>query len=392
IHRFPEFPDTGGLLAPEQISADGSLVPRTLPDALAVRIVVVEAPAVQLRAELGVEADPTRIDTYAGARATFRNLFGPQRHLVVEGNVGYGWTLDDATLAHGVYGSALLQYLHSLSTIDLRVTGRWRDVLYPSALLRELTIGPGIRAVPASGVTLELDALYRFAQTRELPAIDPAAAGSFTAADARGAELVGSAIIDRRDDRVEATRGWLVGLTGSYSPGGALADHRWLALAPEARLFVPVAGPWSIALRGSAGWVLLPGDNGVPLGPRLFGGGPYGMRGFGRDHLSPAVCALGAGCPQVLIGGRSLVEASAELRLLPFRKQYGVVTFVDAGGAGDATNPFHSGVSLAAGVGGRVRLWYLPLALDLAYRVLDEGRAGLALDRVLAFVRIGEAF
>lgn len=392
IHRFPEFPDTGGLLAPTQVSADGALVPRTLPDALAIRIVVVEAPAVQLRAELGVEADPTRLDTYAGARATFRSLLGPQHHVIVEGNVGYGWTFDDATLAHGVYGSALVQYLHSLAAIDLRVTGRWRDVLYPSALLRELTIGPGIRATPASGVTLELDALYRFAQTRELPAIDPAGAGSFTAADARGVELVGSAIVDRRDDRVEATRGWLVGVTGSSSPGGALADHRWLALSPEARLFVPLGGPWSLALRGSAGWVLLPGDNGVPLGPRLFGGGPYGMRGFGRDHLSPTVCALGAGCPEVLIGGRSLVEASAELRLLPFRKQYGVVTFVDAGGAGAATNPFHNGVSLAAGLGARVRLWYLPLALDLAYRVLDEDRAGLAFDRVLAFVRVGEAF
>jgi hypothetical protein len=392
IHRFPEFPDSGGILAPAQIGPDGALVPRRLADALAVRLVVVEAPAVQVRAELGVEADPTRLDTYAGARATFRNLFGPQHHLVVEGNVGYGWALGDSTLAHGVYGSALVQYLRSLATLDLRVTGRWRDVLYPSALLRELTLGPGIHAVPAPGVTLELDALYRFGQTRELPAIDPAAAGSFTAADARGAELVGTAIVDRRDDRVEATRGWLLGLTGSYAPGGALADHRWLQLVPEARLFVPVAGPWSLALRASAGWVLLPGDNGVPLGPRLFGGGPYGMRGFGRDQLSPAVCALGAGCSQVRLGGRSLVEASAELRLLPFRKQYGVVTFVDAGGAGAATNAFGDGVSLAAGIGGRVRLWYLPIALDLAYRVLDESRAGLAFDRVLAFVRVGEAF
>ena len=368
------------------------LVPRSLPETLAVKIVVVEAPARQLRAELGVEADPTRVDAFAGARVMFRNLFAPQHHLVVEGNAGYGWRFDDATLAAGVYGSALVQYLHPLTAIDVRLTGRWRDVLYPSALLREITAGPGMRAAPARGVLLELDALFRFARTLDLPALDPATAGGFTAADARGAELVGTAIVDRRDDRVEPTRGWLLGATGSYAPGGALGTHRWLQLSADARAFRPLGGPWSIGARASAGWVLVPGADGVPLGPRLFGGGAYGMRGFGRDRLSPAACKLGTACERVLVGGRSLVEASVELRLLPFRKQYGAAAFVDVGGAGAQTNAFASGVSLAAGLGGRVRLWYLPIALDLAYRVLDEGDAGLALGRLLAFVRIGEAF
>jgi outer membrane translocation and assembly module TamA len=116
------------------------------------------------------------------------------------------------------------------------------------------------------------------------------------------------------------------------------------------------------------------------------------MRGSGRDRLSPAACELGTSCDRVLVGGRSLVELGAELRMLPFRKQYGAAVFVDAGGAGAGTNAFASGVSLAAGIGGRLRLWYLPIALDLAYRILDEGDTGAAWGRVLAFVRIGEAF
>lgn len=392
IHRQPEFPDTGGIMAADQISADGTLVPRTLPAALAVKIVVVEAPARQLRMEVGVEADPTRADAFAGARLLLRNLFAPQHHLILEGNVGVGHTFGGGGIANGLYGSALVQYLHSLATLDLRVTGRWRDTLYPSALLRELTVGPGVRAVPAPGAVLELDVLYRFARTLDLPAIDPATAGSFTAADARGLELVGTAIADHRDDRVEPTRGWLLGLTGTYSPGGALADHRWLQLSAEARGFLPLHGPWSLGVRASSGWVLLGGEDGVPLGPRLFGGGAYGMRGFGRDQLSPAACKAGTACERVLVGGRSLVEASVELRLLPFRKQYGAAAFVDLGGAGADANAFATGASLAAGVGGRVRLWYLPIALDVAYRILDEGEAGAALGRLLAFVRIGEAF
>lgn len=392
IHRLPEYPDTGGIMTADQVGADGALVPRVLPATLAVKVVVVEAPRRKLRIEAGVEADPTRADAFAGVRATLLHFFAPQHHLVLEGNVGFGHTFDDAGIANGLYGSALVQYLHPVTAIDVRITGRWRDVLYPSALLRELTAGPGLRAAPSPGLLFELDAVYRFARTLDLAAIDPATAGSFTAEESRGVMLAGSAILDRRDERVEPTRGWLAGLSGSYSPGGPLADHRWLQVTADLRGFLRLGGPWSVGARASAGWVLLPGEEGVPLGPRLFGGGPHGMRGFGRDRLSPSACTLGAMCDRVLVGGRSLVEASVELRMLPFRKQYGAAIFVDMGGAGAGTNAFATGGSLAAGIGGRLRLWYLPIALDLAYRILDEGDAGAAWGRVLAFVRIGEAF
>lgn len=398
IHRLPEYPDTGGVMTAEQVAADGTLVPRPLPEKLAVKIVVVEAPGLRLRIEAGVEADPTRIDAFAGARITMLHApsvitrWAALGHTILEGNVGYGHTFDDAGIANHLYGSALAQTTVPLRALDLRLTTRWRDVLYPSALLREYSGGPGVHAVLAPGVMLEVDALYRIARTLDLPAIDPATAGSFTAETSHGALLSGSAIVDRRDDRVEPTRGWLAGLTGSYSPGGPLGDHRWLQLSTDLRGFVRLGGPWSVGARVQAGWVLFPGDTGVPLGPRLFGGGPYGMRGFGRDRLSPSACTLGATCDRVLIGGRSLVEAGVELRLLPVRKQYGAAVFVDVGGAGTNTHAFATGASLAAGIGGRLRLWYLPIALDLAYRILDEGDTGAAWGRLLAFVRVGEAF
>ncbi len=408
IQRLPEYPDTGGILGPTSVAADGSLVPRALPAALGVRIVVVEAPARQLHAELGVEGDPTRVDAYTGARVVFRNLFGVQQHLVLAGSVGYGWLTgccgDDRPLAAGLYGSALAQYQHPgalTRTLDLRVTARWRDELYPAALLREVVAGPGVRSTLAAGVFLDLDAWFRFARQLDAPALDPArSAGLALAADrdATGAELVASLIVDRRDDRVEPTRGWFLGLGATLSPGGALADHRWLQLTPDARLVVPLGRPattpWSLALRASGGVVLLAGESGVPLGARLFGGGAYGMRGFGRDQLSPAACAAGgaAACDRVLVGGRSLAEGSVEARYLPFRKQVGAAVFVDAGGAGAGANPLADGISLAAGFGVRVRTWYVPIALDLAYRIVEENHAGLAFGRVLGFVRVGEAF
>ncbi len=392
----PEHPDTGGVLAPEQVDTDGKLVPRHLSDSVAVRVIVVEAPGKQLRAELGVEADPGRIDSYAGARMLLRNLLVPQQHVVLEGHVGYGVLFDDDQPAGGVYGSALAQYLvpgFATRSLDLRLTGRWRDVLYPAAMLREVVAGPGVRSTLAPGVFLDVDAFYRFGRQLDQPAFDAMTTAALALPmdnDSRGAEFEASLIADRRNDRVEPTAGWFVATRSSYSPGGPLGDHRWLQLDGDARAFLPLSKAWSIGVRGSAGIVLLPGDDGVPLGPRLFGGGAHGMRGYGRDRLSPSACDAMGECS--LVGGRSLVESSAELRLLPFRKLYGAAVFVDAGAAGAGTNAFENGISVAAGLGARIRSWYLPVGIDVSYGVVRENEVAGDLDRLLVFFRIGEAF
>jgi outer membrane translocation and assembly module TamA len=156
---------------------------------------------------------------------------------------------------------------------------------------------------------------------------------------------------------------------------------------------LPLSESWSLGARAAYSAVVGESDDGVPLGGRLFGGGSYGMRGYGRDRLSPeAPCA--SDCDTELVGGLSLLESSLELRFLPFRKFFGLVGFVDAGGAGRLRDPFEDGVSLAVGVGPRLRIWYIPIALDAAYRVVGKGELESAgtFDSYLVFLRIGEAF
>jgi len=46
-----------------------------------------------------------RVDAFVGARLWLRDLFAPLHHLVLEGNVGYGWFVDGDDPVRGVYGS-----------------------------------------------------------------------------------------------------------------------------------------------------------------------------------------------------------------------------------------------------------------------------------------------
>ena len=151
-------------------------------------------------------------------------------------------------------------------------------------------------------------------------------------------------------------------------------------------------------MRASAGFIPWHGDDGVPLGPRLFGGGAFGMRGFFRNRLSPLAMSCPAGAPpsdcrQVEVGGLSLVEGSIEMRWLEFQKPVGAVLFTDVGGAGAGMNPFAAGPSFASGFGVRVRTWFAPIGLDVAYRWMRDGKVErFGFDPFLLFVRIGEAF
>lgn len=131
----------------------------------------------------------------------------------------------------------------------------------------------------------------------------------------------------------------------------------------------------------------------------MFGGGAWGMRGFGTRRLSlyGEACGGAAGdgeCRDLALGAASLFEGGLEFRWLPYRKQFGAVLFADLGAVGAAANPFADAVELAVGLGLRIRLWHIPIGLDVAWRVTDDPAFAKidALDQVLVFLRVGEAF
>jgi translocation and assembly module TamA len=259
-----------------------------------------------------------------------------------------------------------------------------------------------VRSTLARDLFVETDVGFRLGHEVDFGSFDEATRARFALSDDRtyrGAEASGAIVWDARNDPVEPMRGHLLALRGAASPGGPLATNRYLLAAPEGRAFLPISQSFSLGLRASGGWVFGWDESGVPLGPRFFGGGSYGNRGFGRDRMSPIApsdCVPSAtpggppDCRGTYVGGLSLLESSVELRYLPALKQAGLVVFVDAGGSGTRANPLESGVSMAAGIGPRLRLWYVPLSVDLAHQFMRDAEFGN--HRFLVFARIGEAF
>jgi translocation and assembly module TamA len=133
------------------------------------------------------------------------------------------------------------------------------------------------------------------------------------------------------------------------------------------------------ALRGRIGAIA--GPNGAPPDRLFFAGGGGSVRGYEYQSISPRD-ATGA-----LLGGRSLIEMSAELR---WRQSdtLGWVAFLDGGAAGSNVEPPIEDMRFGAGVGLRYYTSFGPLRADIAVP-LDK-QTGDADFQV--YISIGQAF
>ncbi|MDP3737781.1 MAG: autotransporter assembly complex family protein [Hyphomonadaceae bacterium] len=133
------------------------------------------------------------------------------------------------------------------------------------------------------------------------------------------------------------------------------------------------------ALRGRLGAII--GPNGAPPDRLFFAGGGGSVRGYEYQSLSPR------NANGDLIGGRSLVEMSAELRYRA-TNTLGYVAFVDAGAAGSNTEPPIDQMRAGVGFGVRYYAGFGPLRADIAVPLdKQDGDADFQI-----YISIGQAF
>lgn len=133
------------------------------------------------------------------------------------------------------------------------------------------------------------------------------------------------------------------------------------------------------AVRGRVGSII--GPAGLPPDRLYYAGGGGSVRGYEYQSLSPR------DANDNIIGGRSLVEASAELRWRS-SDTLGYVAFVDAGSAGLDAQPTFDNLRTGAGFGVRYYAGFGPLRADIAVP-LDK-RPGDADFQI--YISIGQAF
>ncbi len=220
------------------------------------------------------------------------------------------------------------------------------------------------------GITLELSDITENRESRRLWIL------GFPAAVVR----------DGRDDEMDPTRGtrlW-IGAAPYLTEGDE--NHMFVGTEVNASAYKSVHRDDRIVLAGRvrAGSILGESRAEIPASKRFYAGGGGSIRGYQYQKVGPLDEENDP------IGGRSVLEASAEVRFR-LTETIGIVPFVDAGTV--FTNPEFTSegddtIRWAAGIGGRYFTIIGPVRLDVAFPLNKRDVD----DDFQFYVSIGQAF
>ncbi|WP_208437182.1 autotransporter assembly complex protein TamA [Bartonella taylorii] len=195
--------------------------------------------------------------------------------------------------------------------------------------------------------------------------------------------LPSSLIYDSRNNKFNATKG-LYGEV-SVEPFYEIRSNNFVAkMTVEGRSYwaLDEKDRFIFAARAKFGKILGSDKAQVPSDTLFFAGGGGSVRGYAYRNI-------GIKTEQdAIVGGRALVEGSAELRF-SLNDKIGVVSFLDGGFVGGkAFADFSQKIKWGAGIGGRYMTGIGPLRIDLAFP-LKRGKSD---PRIGFYVGIGQAF
>ncbi len=189
---------------------------------------------------------------------------------------------------------------------------------------------------------------------------------------------------DNRDDRLDATRGFLGVLAITPTLATITETVPYMQTSVTGTHYIKMFDDPNIVVAGRARVASLAGASvqQIPAGERLYAGGGGSVRGYEVDSLGPTDSDRDA------IGGRSLLEFGVEARWR-FWDDYGLVPFLDAGQVYEESYPnLTETIQYAAGLGLRYYSPIGPIRLDLASPINKRQQ-----DRVIQFyISIGQAF
>jgi translocation and assembly module TamA len=189
-------------------------------------------------------------------------------------------------------------------------------------------------------------------------------------------------VFDNRDDKLNPKRGFRA-LAFAEPTYDFLNSTSFVKLRAEGSAYRAVddAGRFVLAGRAVLGSIMGAELADIPADRRFYSGGGGSVRGYAYQGIGPKDAF---GQP---IGGRSLAEASLEMRI-GVTDTIGVVPFIDAGTVSEAEFPDFSDFKAGAGLGLRYITPFGPLRVDVAVPLnpdQDDPSFGL-------YAGIGQAF
>ncbi|WP_455476062.1 autotransporter assembly complex protein TamA [Bartonella sp. B17] len=137
-----------------------------------------------------------------------------------------------------------------------------------------------------------------------------------------------------------------------------------------------------VAARAKLGTIIGSDQEHVPSDTLFFAGGGGSVRGYAYRNIGIKTEN------NAVVGGRTLVEGSAELRF-SLNDKIGFVSFIDGGVVGEKSSfNFSQKIKWGAGIGGRYMTGIGPLRVDLAFPLSREKGD----PRIGFYVGIGQAF
>ena len=302
-----------------------------------------------------------------------RNLFGHAERLRIEGKVA------------GINGVDPNEFTYRLGATFTRPGVFTPDTNFVSSVIGDREV---LEPYTRTGVTVQAGFTHLFTEELSARLFANGRYAEFKDAvygrrEFTSVGVLGGLIYDSRDDEADATEGYYAEVTAEpfyeLNYGNAAA-----VFTAEGRAYYGFGEDDRIV---AAGRIKVGSLVGSPINETapdrlFFAGGGGSVRGYAYRNIG-----VDAGDGHI-VGGRSLIEGSAELRAR-LTDTIGAVAFVDAGYVGaDSFPEFNEDVRVGVGAGVRYLTGLGPIRLDLAVPL--DPRAG---DPDVAFyVGIGQAF
>ena len=317
-----------------------------------------------------------------------RNVFGGAERLRLQASVFYAppWFVASQSLRN--FSPDDIGGRISASFLKPALWGTTNDLLIDALAEKISTSGAGFVGYQAEDTDVTASLRHRFNQNFWVQAGLEAQKGDAT--DALGTvnyTLVGvpvSANFDTTDSKLDPTRGVRVNVSavGFGTFLGSSLDLVQAKAGASAYYSIDADSRYVLAGRVAAGAMGGPQLDEIPANWRFYAGGGGSVRGYAYNELGPTVF-WGA-----VVGGKSLFDASAELRV-KVTDTIGVVPFFDIGNAFASNFPnFDQHLFTAAGLGLRYYTSVGPIRLDVAFPL--ERHAGTG--PVAVYVSIGQSF